>query len=140
MAAVGGTTETTQMYLRTVLELEMTGVPALRARLADRLAHTPPAISQTVERLTREGWLQMRPADRVLLLTPAGRVVAEAVLRKHELAEHLLVTLAGLDADSAHQQACDWEHVISDDVEQRLRARLGEPSRCPFTTLEPPPL
>ena len=134
MAAVGGTTETTQMYLRTVLELEMAGVPALRARLRDRLQHTAPAISEAVERLSKDGYLELREADKVLVLTATGRRVAEAVLRKHELAEHLLVTLAGLDAISAHEQACDWEHVISDDVEQRLRARLGVPGSCPFTT------
>lgn len=134
MAAVGGTTETTQMYLRTVLELEMAGVPALRARLRDRLQHTAPAISEAVERLSKDGYLELRELDKVLVLTATGRRVAEAVLRKHELAEHLLVTLAGLDAISAHEQACDWEHVISDDVEQRLRARLGAPGSCPFTT------
>ena len=134
MAAVGGTTETTQMYLRTVLELERAGVPALRARLRDRLQHTAPAISQTVDKLGKDGLLELRAEDRVLVLTARGRVVAEAVLRKHELAEHLLVQLAGLDARQAHEQACDWEHVISDDVEQRLRARLGQPPACPFTT------
>ncbi len=134
MAAVGGTTETTQMYLRTVLELEMAGVPALRARLRDRLRHTAPAISEAVERLSKDGYLELREPDKVLVLTATGRRVAEAVLRKHELAEHLLVSLAGLDAISAHEQACDWEHVISDDVEQRLRARLGAPGSCPFTT------
>lgn len=132
MATVGGTSETTQMYLRTVLELDLAGVPALRARLRERLAHTAPAISQTVERLVKDGLLELRDSDKVLLLTPSGRVVAQAVLRKHELAEHLLTSLAGLDAASAHEQACDWEHVISDDVEQRLRARLGEPGTCPF--------
>lgn len=133
MASVGGTSETTQMYLRTVLELELAGVPALRARLKDRLAHTAPAISQTVERLVKDGLVELREEDKVLLLTLTGRAVAEAVLRKHELAELVLTSLAGLSAETAHQQACDWEHVISDDVEQRLRERLGSPARCPFT-------
>ena len=133
MATVGGTSETTQMYLRTVLELDLAGIPALRARLRERLAHTAPAISQTVERLVKDGLLELRESDKVLLLTDSGRSVAEAVLRKHELAEHLLTSLAGLDAASAHEPACDWEHVISDDVEQRLRERLGMPVPCPFT-------
>ena len=133
MAAVGGTTETTQMYLRTVLELEMAGVPALRARLGDRLQHSAPSISQAVERLAKDGYLEMREPDRVLMLTERGRGVAEAVLRKHELAEQLLTTLGGMDPVNAHAQACDWEHVISDDAEQRLRSRLGPAAPCPFT-------
>jgi len=140
MGAVGGTSETTQMYLRTVLELERAGVPALRARLRERLAHTAPAISQTVDRLVKDGLLELRESDRVLLLTTPGRVVAQAVMRKHELAEHLLMTLAGLDAHAAHEQACDWEHVISDDVERRLRERFGQPADCPFTATPGTPI
>lgn len=121
------------MYLRTVLELERAGVPPMRARLRERLHHTAPAVSQTVERLEREGLVELREPDRVLVLTPPGRSVAEAVLRKHELAELMLVTLAGLSAEDAHEQACDWEHVISDDVEDRLRDKLGQPEPCPYT-------
>jgi DtxR family Mn-dependent transcriptional regulator len=132
VAAVGGTSETTQMYLRTVLELERAGVPPLRARLRERLQHSAPAISETVQRLTADGLLTMGEQDKVLDLTPAGRRVAEAVMGKHELAEHLLTSLAGVDAAAAHAEACNWEHVISDEVEHSLRARLGEPARCPY--------
>ena len=56
MSAVGDTTETTQMYLRTVLELELAGVPALRARLVERLHHSAPAVSQTVAKLARPAY------------------------------------------------------------------------------------
>ena len=142
MAAVGGTSETTQMYLRTVLELEMAGVAPLRARLRERLLHTAPAISETVSRLAHDGLLLIGDQDRLLTLTPEGRRVAEAVLRKHQLAELLLTSLAGVDAAQAHAEACNWEHVISDDVEDRLRQRLGEVPACPYTALvagEPPP-
>lgn len=133
MAAVGGTTETTQMYLRTVLELEMADIAPLRARLRERLAHSAPAISEAVARLMQDGLLSMDGSDRVLTLTPQGRLVAEAVLRKHRLAEHLLTSLAGLDAARAHEEACNWEHVISDEVELLLEARLGDPPPCPYT-------
>ena len=137
MAAVGGTTETTQMYLRTVLELEMADIAPLRARLRERLEHSAPAISEAVARLTQDGLLSMDPSDRVLTLTAPGRLIAEAVLRKHRLAEHLLTSLAGLDAARAHEEACNWEHVISDDVELLLQARLGEPPPCPYTVGTP---
>ncbi len=121
------------MYLRTVLELEMAGVVPLRARLGERLRHSAPAISQAVSRLTQDGLLVMGEQDRVVALTERGRLIAEAVLRKHRLAEQLLTTLGGVDSAQAHQEACDWEHVISDDVEARLRERLGEPPPCPYT-------
>ncbi len=121
------------MYLRTVLELEMAGIPPLRARLRERLQHSAPAISEAVARLTGEGFLVMAEQDRVLALTDGGRDVAEAVLRKHRLAELLLTSVGGIDSARAHEEACDWEHVISDDTERRLRARLGEPAPCPYT-------
>ena len=45
----------------------------------------------------------------------------------------MLTTLIGLDPAAAHAEACNWEHVISDDVETRLRQRFGPAERCPFT-------
>ncbi len=139
MAAVGGTSETAQMYLRTVLELEMAGIAPLRARLKERLQHSAPAISETVSRLTHDGLLRMDEQDRSLALTAEGRRVAEAVLRKHRLAELLLTELGGVDPAQAHEEACNWEHVISDDVERRLQDRLGESPPCPYTVSGPVP-
>ncbi|MDX6255647.1 MAG: DtxR family transcriptional regulator, Mn-dependent transcriptional regulator [Frankiales bacterium] len=133
MSAVGDTTETTQMYLRTVLELELAGVPALRARLVERLHHSAPAVSQTVAKLAGDGLLELNEPDRTLSLTDVGRKVASSVLSKHVLAEQMLTTLIGLDPASAHAEACNWEHVISDDVEAKLRLRFGPAERCPFT-------
>jgi DtxR family Mn-dependent transcriptional regulator len=133
VSAVGDTTETTQMYLRTVLELELAGVPALRARLVERLHHSAPAVSQTVAKLAGDGLLELNEPDRTLSLTDVGRRVASSVLSKHVLAEQMLTTLIGLDPAAAHAEACNWEHVISDDVELRLRERFGPADRCPFT-------
>jgi DtxR family Mn-dependent transcriptional regulator len=133
VSAVGDTTETTQMYLRTVLELELAGVPALRARLVERLHHSAPAVSQTVAKLAGDGLLELNEPDRTLHLTSIGRRVAASVLSKHILAEQMLTTLIGLDPESAHAEACNWEHVISDEVETRLRARFGPAEPCPFT-------
>ena len=133
MSAVGDTTETTQMYLRTVLELELAGVPALRARLVERLRHSAPAVSQTVAKLAGDGLLALNEPDRTLSLTDAGRRVASSVLAKHILAEQMLTSLIGLDPQAAHAEACNWEHVISDSVEDKLRERFGPARACPFT-------
>jgi DtxR family Mn-dependent transcriptional regulator len=133
VSAVGDTTETTQMYLRTVLELELAGVPARRARLVERLHHSAPAVSQTVAKLAHEGLLQLDESDRTLTLTDHGRRVARSVLSKHQLAELMLTSLIGLDPAAAHAEACNWEHVISDEVENKLRARFGASVPCPFT-------
>jgi DtxR family transcriptional regulator, iron-dependent repressor len=80
--------DTTEMYLRTVLELEEEGVPALRARIAERLHQSGPTVSQTVGRMERDGLLTVE-GDRHLALTELGRARAVAVMRKHRLAELL---------------------------------------------------
>jgi DtxR family Mn-dependent transcriptional regulator len=116
-------------YLETVLELDEDDVVVTQARLADRLGHSAPTVSQMVRRLVSEGYLDVE--NRVLSLTSKGRAQAEAVVRKHRLAERLLTDVIGLAWDKAHEEAGRWEHVISDEVEALLVKLLGNPTTCP---------
>ncbi|WP_330186453.1 metal-dependent transcriptional regulator [Dactylosporangium sp. AC04546] len=119
------------MYLKTILELEEEGVVPKRARIAERLHQSGPTVSQTVARMERDGLLTVE-GDRHLALTDEGRVHAVAVMRKHRLAELLLVNVIGLPYEEAHEEACRWEHVMSDAVEQRVYELLGRPTRSPY--------
>jgi DtxR family Mn-dependent transcriptional regulator len=123
--------DTTEMYLRTILELEEEGVVPLRARIAERLHQSGPTVSQTVNRMERDGLLTVE-GDRHLLLTAAGRTYAVAVMRKHRLAELLLVTVIGMPYEAAHEEACRWEHVMSEAVERKVYELLGRPTRSPY--------
>lgn len=123
--------DTTEMYLRTILELEEEGVPPLRARIAERLSQSGPTVSQTVARMERDGLLTVE-GDRHLSLTPSGRLAAISVMRKHRLAELLLVNVIGLPYEEAHDEACRWEHVMSDAVEKRVYDLLNRPTRSPY--------
>jgi DtxR family Mn-dependent transcriptional regulator len=123
--------DTTEMYLRTILELEEEGVTPLRARIAERLHQSGPTVSQTVNRMERDGLVTVE-GDRHLQLTDLGRKHAVAVMRKHRLAELLLVNVIGLPYEDAHDEACRWEHVMSDAVELRVYELLGKPSRSPY--------
>nr|WP_269779661.1 metal-dependent transcriptional regulator [Propioniciclava soli] len=123
--------DTTEMYLRTVYELEEEGVPPLRARIAERLSQSGPTVSQTVQRMERDGLLVVAE-DRHIQLTELGRRRATSVMRKHRLAEVLLTRVIGLDYELVHDEACRWEHVISDAVEDRLVALLDDPGESPF--------
>lgn len=123
--------DTTEMYLRTVFELEEEGVVPLRARIAERLNQSGPTVSQTVARMQRDGLLVVSD-DRHLELTDRGRERATAVMRKHRLAERLLLDVIGLEWDAVHVEACRWEHVMSEQVEQRLVALLGHPQTSPY--------
>lgn len=117
--------DTTEMYLRTIYELEEEGVLPLRARIAERLGHAGPTVSQTVARMERDGLLHVAGSRRIQL-TPQGRLQATRVMRKHRLAERLLVDVIGLEWEYVHDEACRWEHVMSDRVERKILALLGE--------------
>jgi DtxR family Mn-dependent transcriptional regulator len=122
--------DTTEMYLRTVYELEEEGVVPLRARIAERLGQSGPTVSQTVARMERDGLLNVA-GDRHLELTDKGRHEAVGVMRKHRLAERLLADVIGLDWEDVHIEACRWEHVMSEAVERRILALLDKPLVCP---------
>ena len=123
--------DTTEMYLRTIYELEEEGITPLRARIAERLEQSGPTVSQTVARMERDGLLHVR-TDRSLDLTPQGRELATNVMRKHRLAERLLTDVLGLDIHQVHDEACRWEHVMSEEVEKRVIAVLDDASCSPF--------
>jgi DtxR family transcriptional regulator, Mn-dependent transcriptional regulator len=124
------------MYLRTVFELEEEGIVPLRARIAERLSQSGPTVSQTVARMERDGLVRVE-GDRQLALTEDGRGQAVRVMRKHRLAECLLVSVIGLPWEEVHIEACRWEHVISDSVERRLVELLDYPVRCPHGNVIP---
>ena len=123
--------DTTEMYLRTIFELEEEGITPLRARIAERLRQSGPTVSQTVARMERDGLLTVE-GDRHLELTEDGTRLAVRVMRKHRLAECLLVDVIGLDYADVHEEACRWEHVMSEAVERKLLTLLGNPSVSPF--------
>lgn len=123
--------DTTEMYLRTIFELEEEGIVALRARIAERLGHSGPTVSQTVARMERDGLLHVS-GDRHLELTDAGRGKAMRVMRKHRLAERLLLDVIGLEWEFVHDEACRWEHVMSDRVERKLVGLLADPRESPY--------
>ena len=116
-------------YLEAIHELGEEGIVVIQARLAERLGHSAPAVSEMIRRLRDEGYVEEK--DRPLLLTARGRALAESVVRKHRLAERLLTDIIGLPWEKAHLEAGRWEHVISDEVEARLVEVLGHPTTCP---------
>ncbi|MGB3828962.1 MAG: iron dependent repressor, metal binding and dimerization domain protein [Ornithinimicrobium sp.] len=123
--------DTTEMYLKAIYELIEDGVVPMRARIAERLDHSGPTVSQTVARMERDGLLHVEQ-DRQLTLTEMGHLRATRVMRKHRLAERLLVDVIGLDPAYVHDEACRWEHVMSDRVETRILTLIHDAHRSPY--------
>ncbi|MGQ0743800.1 MAG: metal-dependent transcriptional regulator [Acidimicrobiales bacterium] len=116
-------------YLEAIWELEEEGVAVIQARLVEHLEHSAPSVSEMVRRLRDEGYITV--SGRALSLTEQGRTRAISVVRKHRLAERLLTDVIGLPWHKTHVEACRWEHVMSDEVEERLVTLLGNPTTCP---------
>ncbi len=125
--------DTTQMYLRTIYELLESGVEPRRARIVERLHQAGPTVSQTVARMERDGLLGLNDG-RTIELSEAGYDEGRAVMRRHRLAECFIVTALGMDYASAHEEACRWEHVMSEEVADRLCEMLGTPGATPYGT------
>lgn len=123
--------DTTEMYLRTILELEEEGQVPMRARIAERLDQSGPTVSQTVARMERDG-LVIVTGERHLELTNQGRHEAVSVMRKHRLAERLLADVIGLEWELVHEEACRWEHVISEHVEKKILELIESPDFSPY--------
>ena len=116
-------------YLETIWELQEEGIPVIQARLAEHMDVSAPSVSEMIRRLKSEGWVDSE--GRSITLTEKGQARAISVVRKHRLAERLLTDIIGLPWHKTHVEACRWEHVISDEVEERIVALLGNPATCP---------
>ncbi|MBI2165088.1 MAG: metal-dependent transcriptional regulator [Chloroflexi bacterium] len=127
-------------YLLSLYVLKEEGVRVSLGQLADYLKQIPateglgtslPSVAGMVHRLVREGLVQVAP-DKEIQLTPQGLPLAEAMVRRHRLAERLVVDLLGLELHNAHIEAHRLEHAISPELEARIAERLHNPTTCPF--------
>jgi DtxR family Mn-dependent transcriptional regulator len=122
--------DATEEYLENILEIEEEGIIPIRARLVERLGLSAAAVSEQVNRLIEQGYAELLD-DRTLRLTDKGRELAVSIVRRHRLAERLLVDVIGLEWEKAHKEADRWEHAISAEVEEKLVELLGDPATCP---------
>ncbi len=125
-----GTTASVQDYLAAIYDLASSGKPVIGARLAKHMGISAPAVTESVHRLARGGFVRIG-RGKELGLTPKGRQIAEIMARRHRLLERWLTDKLGLDWTEAHEEAHRLEHAISPRVEDRLAEMLGMPSTCP---------
>jgi DtxR family Mn-dependent transcriptional regulator len=124
--------EAIQDYAKAIYALQRRaqGQPVATNDLAERLSVTPASVSAMLKKLAERGLVEHVPY-RGVLLTPAGERVALEVLRHHRLLELYLAEHLGVPWDRVHQEAEALEHVISEDLEARIAAKLGEPTHDP---------
>ena len=130
MGQMIGGSESREEYLEAIFKLAETKAGVTVGRLAQELGVSPASVSEMVGRLTKAGALIRDQHDRIAF-SETGRLEAVRLVRRHRLSECLLADYLGLPWDQVHEEACKFEHVLSDAVEASLAERLGHPLTCP---------
>ena len=123
--------EPTERYLQSVLEIAEDSGRATRAEIARRLHRHPVTIAETTDRLQQAGLIYLLSGRRIHLTVP-GTARALAIVRKHRVIECFLDQVVGLEWALVHREAVRWQHVVSDDVEARMARLLGRPRTSPY--------
>ena len=127
-------------YLLSLYVLREEGMTATAGHLAEHLRGLPageglgtslPSVLGMVRRMAKEGLVELT-ADKQVRLTNNGLIQAEGMVRRHRLAERMVVDIFGLELHKAHEEAHRLEHAISPAMEALIRDKLGNPTTCPF--------
>lgn len=129
--------ESFEMYMKAIYRLEYEGSGATTSMLAAELSVSPASVSGMLKKLVSDGYVQHEARGDVKL-TPQGLHEAVRVVRRNRLAERLLADVLGMPGPEVHDEACILEHAITDRVEERLVAVLGDPKTCPHGHPIPP--
>ncbi len=121
---------TIEDYLETLFILQRDGVPIVGARLAELLKVTPPTVTNTLKRMSRDGLVTSNNVQGSLL-TEQGLEMARSVMRRHMLTEWLLMKMLKIPWSKTHSEAHNLEHNVSETIEEQMRANLGDPNTCP---------
>lgn len=138
---VGSLSQVAENYLLCILQIEEQGVTGITAsQLADQLKRLPvseglgtslPSVGGMLSRMAKEGLVDSSPRKTVTL-TQKGRIHAESILRRHRLAECMVVDIFKLDLHQAHVEAHKLEHAISTELAEKINEKLDHPTTCPF--------
>lgn len=121
---------TIEDYLEVLYIMQRDGIPIVGARLAEILGVTPPTVTNTLKRMTRDGLIFSNEIQGFLLTEP-GFEMACSVMRRHMLTEWLLMTVLKVPWSQTHSEAHNLEHTVSEMIEEQMRTNLGNPKTCP---------
>jgi len=125
-----GVSVTVGRYLEAVFYIEAEGDLVRASRLADWLGVSQPTAGATLQRMIREGLIDIS-SSKAITLTKSGRVEAASIVRRHRIAERWLTDYVGLDWAQADEEASKLEHALSDLVADRVLELIGRPATCP---------
>lgn len=123
-------TPTIEEYLEALFHLREKGKAVSTKDLAEHLKISPASVTDMIKKLADKKLVSYRPYKGATL-TKNGLKAAAALVRRHRLSERFLADMLGVPWEDLHDEACKFEHVISDQVEEKLLEALGNPKTCP---------
>lgn len=120
----------TKEYLEAIFELEEEGRQILQARISERLGLAAATVSEGIKRLVNDGLVEVGES-RELSLTERGQKIAATLVRRHRLAERMLTDILGIPWHLCHEQAEDWEKVMTPEVEEAILSKITGRITCP---------
>ena len=119
-------------YLKAIYKLSAAGERATTTDLANLLNVTPASVTGMVQKLASDdpSWVDYQK-HRGVSLTPEGKRAALEIIRHHRLIEMFLHEILGYPWDEVHDEAERLEHVISENLEERIAKVLGDPTHDP---------
>jgi DtxR family Mn-dependent transcriptional regulator len=127
---------TVDKYLEAIYCIAGEGEIVRPSRLAYWLAVSAPTVSDALQRLKRDGWVELG-ADRSVTLTESGARTATALIRRHRILERWLTDVLGFDWAAADVEADRLSSSISDAVVDQIDVSMGSPSTCPHGNVIP---
>src|SRR5919202_4380576 len=117
-------------YLERIYWLMEAELPITGANIARAMQVSAPTVHEMVGRLAKDGFVT-RNDDKSLAFTDDGRQRAAKIVRRHRLVERFLTDVLGVPWDDVHEEAERLEHAMSDGLEERMRAAIGDAQTCP---------
>ena len=125
-----GPTEKMREYLEVIYYLSARNEPVIGARLAEWMNVTPPTVTNIVQRMEEQGYIQ-RDARGEISFTNVGFTLAEAMVKRHRILERFLVDIMGIPWHKIHEEAVRLEHSLSPLMEERIASLVGQSTTCP---------
>ncbi|HII83671.1 MAG TPA: metal-dependent transcriptional regulator [Methanobacterium subterraneum] len=122
--------ENAEEYLEVLYKLSLKKRPVKTTKISNMLNISPASVTQMIKKLEKEGYVYYSPYKGVTL-TEEGYKIASNITRKHRLLERFLHDVLKIKKEKVHDQACEMEHVLSDDAERALCHLLENPDECP---------
>ncbi len=117
-------------YLKVLYVLSKNGNVVSTSEIAEHLKIAPASVTEMLQKLGKKGYVKYSPY-RGVRLTKKGYQKAEKITRKHRLLERFLHDVLRIRKNQVHLQACEMEHVLSDEAEESLCRFLNHPDSCP---------